>query len=55
MPDKLAEDLVRTLNEVRRQRQALDDRRDEETALRARFQSDIDRFRLLRSRTTAAR
>ncbi|MCU0760056.1 MAG: DUF4124 domain-containing protein [Steroidobacteraceae bacterium] len=55
MPDKLAEDLVRTLNEVRRQRQALDDRRNEETALRARFQSDIDRFRLLRSRTTAAR
>lgn len=55
MPDKLAEDLVRTVNEVRRQRQTLEARNDEETALRARFQSDIDRFRLLRSRTTAAR
>lgn len=55
MPDKLAEDLIRTLNEVRRQRQSLDDRRNEETALRARFQSDIDRFRLLRTSATAAR
>lgn len=55
MPDKLAEDLIRTVNEMRRQRITLDDRRDEETALRARFQSDIDRFRVLRSSTTAAR
>jgi hypothetical protein len=55
MPDKLAEDLIRTINEVRRQRATLDDRRDEEIALRARFQSDIDRFRLLRTGTTAAR
>ncbi len=55
MPDKLAEDLIRTVNEVRRQRSTLDERRDEETALRARFQSDIDRFRLLRASTTAAR
>jgi Domain of unknown function (DUF4124) len=55
MPDKLAEDLIRTVNEVRRQRTTLDERRDEETALRARFQSDIDRFRLLRSSATAAR
>jgi hypothetical protein len=55
MPDKLAEDLIRTVNEVRRQRSTLDDRRDEEVALRARFQSDIDRFRLLRTGTTAAR
>ncbi len=55
MPDKLAEDLIRTVNEVRRQRATLDDRRDEEVALRARFQSDIDRFRLLRTSATAAR
>lgn len=55
MPDKLAEDLIRTLNEMRRQRQTLDDRRNEETALRARFQSDIDRYRLLRSSTASAR
>lgn len=55
MPDKLAEDLIRTVNEVRRQRQALDERRNDEIALRARFQSDIDRYRVLRSSTTAAR
>ncbi len=55
MPDQLAEDLIRTLNEVRRQRSTLDDRREEETALTARFQSDIDRYRLLRSGTTASR
>jgi len=55
MPDKLAEDLIRTVNEVRRQRTTLDERRNEETALRARFQSDIDRFRLLRTSATAAR
>ena len=55
MPDKLAEDLIRAVNEVRRQRATLDERRDEETALRARFQSDIDRFRLLRTTATAAR
>ena len=55
MPDKLAEDLIRTVNEVRRQRQALDERRNDEIALRARFQSDIDRYRLLRSSTTASR
>ena len=55
MPDKLAEDLIRSLNEVRRQRQVLDDRRNEEIALRAQFQSDIDRYRLLRSGATASR
>jgi hypothetical protein len=55
MPDKLAEDLIRTVNEVRRQRATLDERRDEEDALRARFQSDIDRFRLLRTGATAPR
>jgi hypothetical protein len=55
MPDKLAEDLIRTVNEVRRQRSTLDERRDEEIALRASFQADIDRFRLLRTSATAAR
>ena len=54
MPDKLAEDLIRTLNEVRRQRQSLDERRNEEVALHARFQSDIDRYRALRSSSTAS-
>ena len=55
MPDQLAEDLIRALNEVRRQRLVLDDRRNEEIALRAQFQSDIDRFRQLRPSTTASR
>ena len=55
MPDKLAEELIPTVNEVRRQRSTLDERRNEEIALRARFQSDIDRFRLLRTSATAAR
>jgi hypothetical protein len=49
MPDPLAEDLVRTLNEVRRQETSVRGRLAEETALRSQFQADIDRFRALRS------
>jgi hypothetical protein len=49
MPDQLAEELVRTVNEVRRQRMGLDERRAEEATLRSQFQSDIDRFKQLRS------
>jgi hypothetical protein len=49
MPDQLAEELVRTVNEVRRQRSGLDERRTEEAQLRSQFQSDIDRFRQIRS------
>jgi hypothetical protein len=49
MPDQLAEELVRTINEVRRQRTGLEERRAEETALRSQFQTDIDRFRQIRS------
>jgi hypothetical protein len=48
MPDDLAEDLMRTLNEMRSQRTALAAKDAEESALRAQFQSDIDRFRELR-------
>jgi hypothetical protein len=49
MPDRLAEELVRTINEMRAQRTMLDTRRVEEEDLRAKFQSDIDRYRTLRS------
>ena len=49
MPDDLAEDLMRTLNEMRSQRTALAAKDAEEGALRAQFQSDIDRYRELRS------
>lgn len=48
MPDDLAEDLMRTLNEMRSQRTALAAKDSEESALRAQFQSDIDRYRELR-------
>jgi hypothetical protein len=48
MPDDLAEDLMRTLNEMRAQKTALAAKDNEESALRAQFQSDIDRYRELR-------
>jgi hypothetical protein len=48
MPDDLAEDLMRTINEMRSQKNALTTKDAEETALRAQFQSDIDRYRELR-------
>ena len=47
MPDDLAENLVRTLNELRVQSAALTTNSAEETALRAQFQSDIERYREL--------
>lgn len=47
MPDDLAEDLMRTLNEVRSQTSALATRDAEESALRAQFQADIERYREL--------
>jgi len=49
MPDDLAEDLVRTLNEMQTQRSALKTKLQEEASLRSEFQADIDRFKLLRS------
>jgi hypothetical protein len=49
MPDDLAEDLVRTLNEMQTQRSALKTKLQEEASLRSEFQTDIDRFKLLRS------
>ncbi len=47
MPDDLAEDLVRTLNEFRTQSNALVAKNEEEAALRAQFQADIERYREL--------
>ena len=49
MPDDLAEELVRTSNEVRSQRHALDDRTREQEVVRGQFQADIARFRELTS------
>ncbi len=49
MPDDLAEDLMRALNEMRSQKTALAAKDSEETTLRAQFQADIDRYRELRA------
>ncbi|MGH8284381.1 MAG: DUF4124 domain-containing protein [Steroidobacteraceae bacterium] len=48
MPDDLAEDLVRTANEVRTQNNSLAEKNEEEASVRSRFQADIDRYRQLR-------
>jgi hypothetical protein len=48
MPDDLAEDLVRTLNEMRVQKHALAVKDVEENTLRTQFQADIERYRELR-------
>src|SRR5262249_39154104 len=61
MPDDLAEDLVRTVNEFRTQSNALAAKGEAETALKAQFQADIERYRELhavnphRGATTALR
>jgi hypothetical protein len=55
MPDDLAEDLVRTLNEVRAQQNVLKNKDTEEAALRTQFQLDIDRYNELRTPRTATR
>src|SRR6516165_4800 len=47
MPDDLAENLVRTVNELRVQSSALAAKGAEEAALRAQFQQDIERYREL--------
>ena len=48
MPDDLAEDLVRTMNEMKTQKTAVAAKDAEESALRAQFQADIERYRELR-------
>jgi hypothetical protein len=47
MPDDLAENLVRTVNELRVQSSALTAKSAEEAALRSQFQDDIERYREL--------
>jgi hypothetical protein len=48
MPDNLVEELVRTGNEVRTQNNSLAENAEEEAALHASFQADIDRYKQLR-------
>jgi hypothetical protein len=55
MPDDLAEDLVRTLNEMRAQQAVLKNKDSEESTLRTQFQTDIDRYNELRTPRTATR
>jgi hypothetical protein len=47
MPDDLAEDLVRTLNEFHVQSNVLVTKGEEESTLKAEFQADIERYREL--------
>lgn len=48
MPDQLAEDLIRTVNEVRQQQNSVKERLAEERNLGGQFQADIERYRALR-------
>jgi len=47
MPDDLAENLVRTVNELKAQDRELAGKMQEEATLRAQFQTDIERYRAL--------
>ncbi len=47
LPDDLAEDLIRTLNEMRTQSNAIVAKAEEETTLKSEFQADIERYRQL--------
>lgn len=49
MPDDLAEDLVRTLNEMRTQSNAIVAKGEQEATLKSAFQADIERYRELHS------
>lgn len=49
MPDELAQELVQTLKEVQLQNQSLAQRRQQEAAVRAQFQADIERFEQLKT------
>jgi hypothetical protein len=49
MPDQLAEDLVRTVKEIRQQERNLAGKRAEQVAVREQSQSDIDRYLELRA------
>jgi hypothetical protein len=47
MPDDLAEQLVRTSNEVRTQHRSMDRHKQEQVSVRAQFEADIARYREL--------
>jgi len=55
MPDQLAEELVRTLNDIKVQEESLVSKRAEQEALREQFHKDIERFRELKSAQTVTR
>lgn len=55
LPDDLAEDLVRTLNEMHTQSNALLAKNEEVSAVREQFQEDIERYRELREMRAAKR
>ena len=47
MPDDLAEQLVRTSNDLRTQHKAMDKRRQDQSEVRSQFEADISRYREL--------
>jgi Domain of unknown function (DUF4124) len=49
MPDDLAQELVQTLSEVHLQDQSIQARLEQETQVKAQFQSDIERYEQLRA------
>jgi hypothetical protein len=51
LPDELAEELIRTANEARNQRKALDAKRQEQAEMRTQFEADIQRFRELTAKS----
>lgn len=52
LPDDLAEQLVRTSNEVHAQHRSMDRRKQEEAAVRVQFETDIARYRELTANPT---
>jgi Domain of unknown function (DUF4124) len=48
MPDQVAEDLVRVGNDIRTQEENLRQKRSEESTMRNQFESDIERFKVLK-------
>jgi hypothetical protein len=55
MPDDLAESLVRTLSELRTIRDTLAAKDKEASAVRAEFDSDIQRYKTLRAKSLQPR
>jgi len=55
MPDDLAEQMVHTMNDIRAQKAALAVSLEDQEKTQAQFQSDIDRYRELRSAQAALR